>query len=217
MWQDVASLFSEPTKCIKTSNSLTSPFFSGPQQWFNGSLPYGRWLAIEVTTNFWIGEDAFQTDTMPSGVRKTIKLWPEPGTSRERVLGGCDIWEGGWGQWMTKGSSLCGGTQGYSALALCARGSQSTELWVQCVNPYPLPSLITSPSQLHATQDFCLQLETNEWGESMQGSKQLKIRPMYSLLLPVCGGGRKDPFSCGPGALSRRPVDLLDIIITPRS
>lgn len=47
----------------------------------------GVGMAIEVTTNFWIEEDAFQNDTMPSGVRETIKLWTQPGTSSEPSVG----------------------------------------------------------------------------------------------------------------------------------
>lgn len=60
---------------------------------------------------------------MPPGVRETIKLWTQPGTSSE-ALGGCNIWEeemeeeevGGGGEGglleeMTKGSSLSGGAQ----------------------------------------------------------------------------------------------------------
>lgn len=170
MWQDVASLFSEPMKCIKTPNSL-APFFRA-EQCLNGRSHMGVGIAIEVTTNFWIEEDAFQNDTMPSGARETIKLWTQPGTSSEPSVG------------VIYGRGAFGGDDkrilslwrraGYSTLALCVRGSQSTELWVQCVNPYPLPSLITSPGQLHASQDFCLQLETNEWGESMQPPEQPK-------------------------------------------
>lgn len=34
-----------------------------------------------------MGEDAFQDDTMPSGVRETIKLWTQPGTSSESTVG----------------------------------------------------------------------------------------------------------------------------------
>ena len=47
MWQDVASLLSQPMKCIKTPNSLApfSPFFFWPQQWPQWSFPYGRWYS----------------------------------------------------------------------------------------------------------------------------------------------------------------------------
>lgn len=177
MWR---AFFSEPLQCIKAPPNSTAPLlFLKTEQCFNGLSHMGVGRAIEVTTNFWIEEDAFQNDTMPSGVRETIKLWTQPGTD-QRALCGCNIWEGRW----RGGGETFGGDDkrilslwrraGYSALALCARGSQSTELWVQCVNPYPPASLITSPGQLHASQDFCLQLETNEWGESMLPPEQPK-------------------------------------------
>lgn len=173
----------------------------------------GVGIAIEVTTNFWIGEDAFQADTMPPGVRETIKLWTQAGTSGEPSVG---VIYGRRRRRSGRGGALFAGDDkrilslwrraGHSALALCARGSQSTELWVQCVNPYPLPSLITSPGQLHASQDFCLQLETNEWGESMRAPRTTKIRPVHSAALHSQGE-----------AYRLMPVLLLDIIITPRS
>lgn len=178
-------MYLKPKLSTQLQNPL--PFSSRTEQCLNGRSHMGVGMAIEVTTNFWIEEDAFQNDTMPSGVRETIKLWTQPGTSSEPSVGviygmGWDgmgvgvcvcVWRGAFGGDDKRIPSLWRHT-GYSTLALCARGSQSTELWVQCVNPYPLPSLITSPGQLHASQDFCLQLETNEWGESMQPPEQPK-------------------------------------------
>lgn len=174
MWQDVASLLSQPMKCIKTPNSLAPPplSFFAAEQCLNGGSHMGVGLAIEVTTNFWIEEDAFQEDTMPLGVRETIKLWTQAGTSSEPSVG-VIYGRGGFGGDDKRILSLWR-RAGHSAPALCARRSQSTELWDRCVNPYPLPSLITSPGQLHASQDFCLQLETNEWGESTQPPEQPK-------------------------------------------
>lgn len=84
----------------------------------------GVGLAIEVTTNFWIEEDAFQEDTMVPGVRETIKLWTQAGTSSEPSVG--VIYGRGALEEMTKGSSLCGGAQAM-VLRLCAHDDPSQQ------------------------------------------------------------------------------------------
>ena len=158
--------------------------FLRAQRCLNGRPHMGVSIAIELTTNSWMEETAFHKDTIPLGVRETIKLWTQREATSKLFVGRIswdgDEERGGGGRGKqsketTKGfSRLLSLSRAYSALALCARGAQSTELWDQCVNPYPLPSLITSPGQLNASQDFCLQLETNEWGESMQPPEQPK-------------------------------------------
>lgn len=204
MWQDVASLLSQPMKCIKTSNSL-APFFAA-EQCLNGRSHMGVGIAIEVTTNFWIGEDAFQNDTMPSGVRETIKLWTQAGTSSEHSVGVIyGRWGGAIGGDDKRILSLWRRT-GYSALVLCVRGSQSTELWVQCVNPYPLPSLITSPRPAPRQSGFLSSIG-NKWVRREHATPwTTKIRPIYSLALQSQGE-----------AYRLMSVLLSDIIITPRS
>lgn len=55
---------------LKPPNSLAPPLsFLAAEQRLNGGSHMGVGIAIEVTTNFWIEEDAFQEDTMPPGVK----------------------------------------------------------------------------------------------------------------------------------------------------
>lgn len=62
---------------------------------------------------------------MPLGVRETIKLWTQAGTSSEPSVG--VIYKGGkGGEEMTKGSSLCGGAQAI-VLRLCAHDDPSQQ------------------------------------------------------------------------------------------
>lgn len=66
---------------------------------------------------------------MPLGVRETIKLWTQAGTSSEPTVGViyvCVCGDGGALEEVTKGSSLCGGAQTI-VLRLCAHDDPSQQ------------------------------------------------------------------------------------------